>query len=54
MDFKSLDLPEPVMRGVQDAGFVAMTPIQEGTLPLALKGKDVAGPRRAPARRRPS
>ncbi len=43
MDFKSLDLPEPVMRGVQDAGFVAMTPIQEGTLPLALKGKDVAG-----------
>src|SRR2546427_11534478 len=43
MDFKSLDLPEPVMRGVQDAGFVAMTPIQEGTLPLALRGKDVAG-----------
>src|SRR5712691_7676759 len=43
MDFRSLDLPEPVMRGIQDAGFVAMTPIQEGTLPLALKGKDVAG-----------
>ena len=43
MDFKALDLPEPVVRGIQDAGFVAMTPIQEGTLPLALKGKDVAG-----------
>src|SRR6516225_11033220 len=43
MDFVSLDLPEPVMRGIQDAGFVIMTPIQEGTLPLALKGKDVAG-----------
>ena len=43
MDFNSLELPEPVMRGVRDAGFVAMTPIQEGTLPLALKGKDVAG-----------
>src|SRR6266478_1603039 len=43
MDFRSLDLPEPVMRGIQDAGFVAMTPIQEAALPLALKGKDVAG-----------
>src|SRR5215813_6679676 len=43
MDFNSLELPEPVMRGIRDAGFVAMTPIQEGTLPLALKGKDVAG-----------
>ena len=43
VDFASLDLPGPVMRGIQDAGFVIMTPIQEGTLPLALKGKDVAG-----------
>src|SRR5260370_33873453 len=43
MDFRSLYLPEPVMRGIQDAGFVAMTPIQEGTLPPPLKGKDVAG-----------
>ena len=43
LDFFSLDLPEPVLRGIRDAGFVATTPIQEGTLPLALKGKDVAG-----------
>src|SRR5881296_2186847 len=43
MDFASLDLPEPVMQGIRDAGFVAATPIQEATLPLALKGKDVAG-----------
>ena len=43
LDFNSLELPEPVMRGIRDAGFVAATPIQEGTLPLALKGKDVAG-----------
>src|SRR6266849_991460 len=43
MDFRSLDLPEPVMRGIQDAGFVVTTPIQEAALPLALKGKDVAG-----------
>jgi len=43
MDFNSFDLPEPVLRGVREAGFVIATPIQEGALPLALKGKDVAG-----------
>ncbi len=43
MDFGTLDLPDAVMQGIRDAGFVTATPIQEGTLPLALKGKDVAG-----------
>jgi ATP-dependent RNA helicase RhlB len=43
MDFEALSLPEPVMRGIREAGFVTTTPIQEATLPLALKGKDVAG-----------
>ena len=43
MDFESLNLPEPVMRGIREAGFVTATPIQEATLPLALRGKDVAG-----------
>ncbi len=43
MDFVSFDLPEPVMQGIREAGFVATTPIQEAALPLALKGKDVAG-----------
>jgi ATP-dependent RNA helicase RhlB len=43
MDFASLELPEPVMRGIRDAGFAAATPIQEAALPLALRGKDVAG-----------
>jgi ATP-dependent RNA helicase RhlB len=41
--FAALDLPEPVRRGIEDAGFVAGTPIQEAALPLALRGKDVAG-----------
>ena len=31
------------MRGIRDAGFVTATAIQEAALPLALKGKDVAG-----------
>jgi ATP-dependent RNA helicase RhlB len=43
LEFAAFGLPEPVMRGVHDAGFVATTPIQEAALPLALRGKDVAG-----------
>jgi ATP-dependent RNA helicase RhlB len=42
-DFLSFDLPEPVMRGIQAAGFTACTPIQEEVLPIALRGRDVAG-----------
>jgi len=43
LEFSALELPEPVLRGIRDAGFVACTPIQEAALPLALRGKDVAG-----------
>jgi len=43
MDFVSLDLPESVRRGIQAAGFTTCTPIQEETLPIALRGRDVAG-----------
>ena len=43
MEFTTLDLPEQVLEGIREAGFVTTTPIQEAALPLALKGKDVAG-----------
>src|SRR5688572_13345 len=43
MNFETLDLPPEVMQGIREAGFVTATPIQEAALPLALKGKDVAG-----------
>ncbi|MBI5627466.1 MAG: DEAD/DEAH box helicase, partial [Candidatus Rokubacteria bacterium] len=43
LELAALDLPEPVQRGIRDAGFVTATAIQEAALPLALKGKDVAG-----------
>ena len=43
LSFSSLELPGPVRRGIEDAGFVATTAIQEAALPLALRGKDVAG-----------
>jgi len=41
--FDSLNLPEPLQRGVRDAGFEYCTPIQAEALPLALDGKDVEG-----------
>ncbi|HHJ17966.1 MAG TPA: ATP-dependent RNA helicase RhlB [Gammaproteobacteria bacterium] len=41
--FSSFDLPESLMQGIEDSGFIACTPIQEKTLPLTLAGKDVAG-----------
>jgi len=43
MEFSTLDLPAEVMNGIREAGFVTATPIQEAALPLALRGKDVAG-----------
>lgn len=39
--FNSLNLPEKVMAGIRDAGFVEMTPVQSRSLPMALEGKDV-------------
>ncbi|GAB4176008.1 MAG: DEAD/DEAH box helicase [Wenzhouxiangellaceae bacterium] len=41
--FQSFDLPEPVRRGLAEAGFSHCTPIQADTLPDALAGRDVAG-----------
>ena len=43
MKFSELELPEPLLRGIAEAGFSDCTPIQAKTLPLALTGKDVAG-----------
>ena len=43
MEFAQLDLPAPVHEGIRAAGFVTATPIQEAALPVALRGKDVAG-----------
>ena len=39
--FSSLNLPEKVMAGINDAGFESMTPVQEESLPVALTGVDV-------------
>jgi ATP-dependent RNA helicase RhlB len=41
--FDSFGLSDDIMAGVRDAGFEYCTPIQAGTLPVALQGRDVAG-----------
>ncbi len=43
MRFDELALPDPLGKGIAEAGFIECTPIQELTLPLALAGRDVAG-----------
>lgn len=43
VSFTHLHLPEPLARGIADAGFERCTPIQAQTLPKALAGLDVAG-----------
>ena len=42
MKFTELDLPENIMRGIEQVGFTDLTPVQEESIPLALKGHDVA------------
>ena len=41
--FAELDVPAEVQEGIRAAGFTTATPIQEAALPVALRGKDVAG-----------
>ncbi len=43
VDFHTLPIPPPVLEGINRLGFTACTPIQEKTLPLTLRGEDVAG-----------
>jgi len=42
MKFTELNLPESVLKGIAQVGFVELTPVQEETIPIALAGKDVA------------
>jgi len=41
--FDSFNLPEAILEGLNAAGFVYCSPIQEQTLPVSLAGQDVAG-----------
>ncbi|MCP3670096.1 MAG: ATP-dependent RNA helicase RhlB [Gammaproteobacteria bacterium] len=41
--FSSFGLANEIMQGVEEAGFSLCTPIQAKTIPIAIKGQDVAG-----------
>lgn len=41
--FAEFDLPEPLLRGLQESGYYNCTPIQEMAIPLGLAGRDIAG-----------
>ncbi len=43
LEFRRLELPEALLKGITAAGFSRCTPIQAKTLPIALEGHDVAG-----------
>lgn len=43
MRFEELALPEPLGKGIAEAGFSECTPIQALTLPHTLSGRDIAG-----------
>ncbi len=43
VSFKSLNLEPALLQGIEDSGFFYCTPIQAGTLPIVLAGRDVAG-----------
>src|SRR5471032_1520658 len=41
MPFKALQLSDPVLRGVQAAGYTDPTPIQLRAIPIVLSGRDL-------------
>ena len=41
--FSNLELSDAILQSLKEAGFNQCTPIQDKTLPLALRGVDVAG-----------
>lgn len=41
--FEDLDLPQVILKGLDDSGLVYCTPIQAAVIPIALSGKDVGG-----------
>ncbi|MBQ9931318.1 MAG: DEAD/DEAH box helicase [Firmicutes bacterium] len=43
MNFKDMNLIEPLLEAVEEVGYETPTPIQQATIPLVLEGKDVLG-----------
>lgn len=43
MTFKELDLIDPILRALKAEGYTTPTPIQEQSIPILLKKKDLLG-----------
>jgi ATP-dependent RNA helicase RhlE len=43
MQFRSLDIIEPILKAVDEEGYTTPTPIQAEAIPIILKGKDLLG-----------
>lgn len=43
MEFKNLNIIEPILKELEKKGYVEPTPIQKQTIPLALEGHDILG-----------
>lgn len=43
MTFKELNITEPILRAIEEKGYIIPTPIQEKAIPAALAGKDLLG-----------
>ena len=41
--FSNLELSDSIIKSLMQAGYIECTPIQDKTLPLSLRGKDIAG-----------
>ena len=41
--FRNLELSDSIIKSLKQAGYTECTPIQDRTLPLSLRGKDIAG-----------
>jgi ATP-dependent RNA helicase RhlE len=43
MTFEELNISEPVLKALDDKNYITPTPIQEQTIPVACKGRDILG-----------
>jgi Superfamily II DNA and RNA helicases len=41
--FSNLELSDSIINSLKSANYIECTPIQDRTLPLSLRGKDIAG-----------
>jgi ATP-dependent RNA helicase RhlE len=43
MQFKDLGIIDPILKALDDEGYTSPTPIQEQSIPILLRGKDLLG-----------